>query len=132
MFVVKCFMKAESYTAVQCAYCCIPFKKRVQDREFSPLASFSNLQHSVSVFLLFNEKFHIDSLLVFFITHCYRHTFISNCYRRKTTKKTTKICFLTGIVDTSRYPTLHSLPPYPSRTLSVHAVSLFNSQILYN
>ncbi len=47
---------------------------------------------------------------------------------QKNTTKATKTCLCTGIADTSRYQTLQSFPPYPSRTPSVCAVSLFNSQ----
>ncbi len=39
-----------------------------------------------------------------------QNTFVSNLYRKNTTKAT-KMCFYTAIVNTSSYPTLHSFPP---------------------
>lgn len=58
-----------------------------------------------------------------------KKTFVSSLYR-KNTITATNTCFRSGIADTHSYPTLHSFPPYSSRTSSARAISLFNSQTL--
>lgn len=80
----------------------------IENAQHRPLSTTYSTQSEV---FKFNEKFHIDPLLVIFVTHCYRHekktSLISNLYRKNTTTAT-KMCFCTGIVDSSNHPTLHS------------------------